>query len=72
MANHNNNIQFDGTLREIKICGELVSTQFIYSRWKDWVLTDMNAKYLPAFRVDDTNETPYHILDNGWTILSIS
>lgn len=49
----------------------------IYSRWKDWIIKDDNAKYLPAFYsiggdiVDPTIGTTiplYAFLINGWRI----
>jgi hypothetical protein len=53
------------------------TVQFIYSRWKDWVYEDTNAKYLPAFRqsggdplTPGINAGTYFFLRNdlGWRI----
>lgn len=41
-------IIFDGTNRLIRL-DEAYSVAYITSRWKDWVLTNDNAKYPPAF-----------------------
>jgi hypothetical protein len=71
MVNHHPNIEFNGDSREILIYGEVPQIEWIYSRWKDWVLRDLNAKYLPAFTVIN-GETQTYIIDNGWRILSIS
>jgi hypothetical protein len=51
--------------------------QEVYSRWKEWVLTDDNSKYVEAFRsvagdpISNTqNISPYIFLNNtaGWRI----
>ena len=47
----------------------------IYSRWKEWVMADNNAKYLPAFRSIGGDSlggalyvSLYLFLQNGWRI----
>jgi hypothetical protein len=46
-------ISFDGTNRIVTLAPGVsqVSADFIYSRWKDWVMDHSNARFLPAFRV---------------------
>ncbi len=46
-------ITFDGPNKIIQLdtVTTVYSAEYIYSRWKDWVLLSDNAKYLEAFRV---------------------
>jgi hypothetical protein len=63
---------FDGEKLKITVLDKLcVNIECIYSRWKEWVLKDDNAKYLQAFYVIDS-DTPIYILINGWTIRGIN
>lgn len=70
---------FDGDNKRINLTSG--TTEFsvfeLWSRWVDWVATDDNTKYLPAFRVvggDPIDEgagtyvTSYFFLLNGWRI----
>ena len=52
-----------------------MSATQVYSRWKDFVTTGSNAKYLPAFTTvggdplgNSVFITPYFFLVNGWKI----
>ncbi len=70
-------ITFDGPNKRI-VLGALDTTlaaTTIYSRWKDWVATSDNQKYLQAFITvggdplgNDIYITPYYFLTNGWKI----
>lgn len=69
---------FDGP-NKIIICDSGVTsftTAGLYSRWKEWVQQDDNAKYQPAFE-NSVGGNPlgggvalgaYYFLTNGWTI----
>ena len=53
----------------------IVSSTFIYSRWKEWIKQSDNAKYLVAFTTvggdplgNNVFITPYYFLMNGWKI----
>jgi len=70
---------FDGTNKLITCLSGTISftAQEIYSRWKEWVLTDDNSKYDEAFRsvagdpISDTQSiSPYIFLNtvDGWRI----
>lgn len=68
-------ITFDPINRRIVLDSTFVDVQDIYSRWKEWVRLDDNAKYLQAFRVvgGDPLGGPlfvslYCFLLNGWRI----
>lgn len=68
-------ITFDPTNKRIVLDSSYVNTGQIYSRWKEWVRTSDNAKYLPAFRViggdplgGDLYVSLYLFLQNGWRI----
>jgi len=70
-------VSFDGINRLI-IAGTgttALDVASMYSRWKEWVATSDNSKFLPAFSVvggDPTIEgqymTSYFFLENGWKI----
>lgn len=40
----------------------------IYSHWKRWVLTGLNAMHTPAFRTEMENEKQVIILNEDWTL----
>lgn len=70
-------INFNGPakLMELGATDTALSATQIYSRWKDWVATSDNAKYLVAFTTvggdplgNDVFITPYFFLMNGWKI----
>jgi hypothetical protein len=68
-------ITFDAANKRIVLSTALVTTGEIYSRWKEWVRTGDNAKYLPAFRViggdplgGDLYVSLYLFLLNGWRV----
>jgi hypothetical protein len=68
-------ITFDPTSKRIILGSTYVTTAQIYSRWKEWVRTADNAKYLPAFRVIGGDPlggalyiSLYLFLQNGWRI----
>jgi hypothetical protein len=68
-------ITFDPTNKRIILGSAFVSTSQIYSRWKEWVQTADNAKYLPAFRAIGGDPlggalyvSLYLFLQNGWKI----
>jgi hypothetical protein len=48
------------------IISNINDIEYIYSRWKEWMLKDLNAMYLPAFKWEG-NEIK---LDNDWSILN--
>lgn len=72
-------VTFDGPNKLI-ICDSgttTISVADVYSRWKDWVATSDNSKYLDAFRVvggdpidagAGTYVTSYFFLTNGWRV----
>ena len=52
-----------------------VDAVYLYSRWKDWLATGTNAKFLPAVAVvggdpigTGVSITPYVFLQNGWKV----
>jgi len=56
-------VEFNGKNKTIKLLdNNPINNEYIYSRWKEWVLEDLNAKYLPAFEVIDDE----YVLINGW------
>lgn len=62
---------FDGEKLKITVLDKLcVNIECIYSRWKEWVLKDDNAKYLQAFYVINSESTLYTLI-NKWTIHGI-
>ena len=70
-------ITFNGPSKLIEVGAADVSltATYIYSRWKDWVATSDNAKYLPTFSTVGGDPlggsvyiTPYFFLVNGWKI----
>ena len=70
-------ITFNGPSKLIEVGAadtSLTATQ-LYSRWKDWVATSTNAKYLEAFDTvggdplgSGISITPYFFLVNNWKI----
>jgi hypothetical protein len=56
---------FDGINKIITVDSNNINLLEMYSRWKEWVLSFDNAKFLPAFLYhnDDTIE-----MINGWKI----
>ena len=72
-------ISFNGTSKIITLSAGTVtlSVRDVWSRWVDWVLTDDNSKYLPAFEnvggndinVSEGTSIPIYVfLVNGWQI----
>lgn len=68
-------ITFDPANNRIILDSTYVEVQDIYSRWKEWVKTSDNAKYLPAFRAIGGDSlggglyvSLYTFLINGWRI----
>ena len=68
-------ITFDPINRRIVLDSANVSVQYIYSRWKEWVMQDDNAKYLSAFYTLGGDPlggglyvASYFFLMNGWRI----
>lgn len=68
-------ITFDPSTKRIVLDSTYVEVQDIYSRWKEWVQTGDNAKYLPAFRSIGGDSlggslyvSLYCFLLNGWRI----
>ena len=68
---------FDGPSRRIELTPgtTILDLQDCYSRWKEWVQADSNAKYLGAFLAiggdpigGGISITPYYFLVNGWRI----
>lgn len=68
---------FDGPSKTIILASgaSALEVSDLYSRWKDWVATGDNTKYLPAFDVVGGNPTigsnsisSYFFLLNGWKI----
>lgn len=68
---------FDGASRRIILSSGVTALDVkdCYSRWKEWVATSDNSKYLPAFEVVGGNPTvgsntisSYFFLLNGWKI----
>lgn len=70
---------FDGVNKKIYIAPEVSNIgvkENIYSEWKEWLMQDANAKYLPAIRViggDSLGSNLYagdlYFLMNGWQII---
>lgn len=71
-------VSFDGATKVITCTSGTTSLDIrkdAYSRWKDWVLTDDNAKYLQAFSTLGGDEIAtgefvgdFYFLENGWKI----
>lgn len=71
-------ITFDGPNKLIILSTGTTSVSAIeiYSRWKEWVATSTNAKYLPAFQNSvggdslgaGVNLGSYFFIQNGWRI----
>ncbi len=68
-------ITFEPSTKRIVLDSTYVEVQDIYSRWKEWVRTGDNSKYLPAFRVIGGDPlggslyvSLYCFLLNGWRI----
>ena len=68
-------ITFDPAAKRIILDSTSVTVQEIYSRWKEWVKTSDNAKYLQAFRAIGGDPlggalyiSLYAFLMNGWRI----
>lgn len=68
-------ITFEAVNKRIVLGSALADTKDVYSEWKQWWMTDDNAKYLPAFRVvggdplsSDRSVPTYLFLENGWRI----
>ncbi len=69
---------FNGETRRININADQTAIDVkldLYSDWKEWVLEDDNAKYLPAFSTtggdeisDSESVGDYYFLENGWKI----
>jgi len=68
---------FDGPNRLIIVASGTLSIEMsdVYSRWKDWVQTSDNSKYLKAFSVvggeptvQGQTITPYFFLENDWKV----
>lgn len=69
-------ISFNGNNKEIIIDSseydEEIMSEKIYSAWKKWVFQDLNAKYLPAFKMENISDKKdnYKIsLINDWEII---
>lgn len=69
--------QFIGETKVIQLTPGIteINVTDMYSRWKDWVQINDNAKFLPAFRVVGGEPTigsnrisPYYFLMNGWRL----
>jgi hypothetical protein len=74
-------VAFDGPSRLIIVASGTLNINMndVYSRWKDWVQTSDNSKYLHAFSVvggeptvQGQSITPYFFLENGWKIDAVS
>jgi len=72
-------IEFDGPNKRINLTTGTITLNVVdlWSRWVDWVATDDNSKYLPAFSTtggDDidvsagTSIPIYAFLQNGWRV----
>jgi hypothetical protein len=68
-------ITFDAATKRIVLDSSFADVGDIYSRWKEWVRTSDNAKYLPAFRAIGGDPlggalyvSLYTFLVNGWRI----
>lgn len=70
-------ITFNGPAKLIEVGASdtTLTATYIYSRWKDWVATSSNAKFLQAFTTVGGDPlggsvfiTPYFFLTNGWKI----
>lgn len=70
-------VSFDGPGRLIIATAgtTALSAVDIYSRWKDWLASGDNAKYLQAFSIvggdpigGGNSITPYVFLENGWRL----
>lgn len=68
-------ITFDASTKRIILDSTYVEVKDVYSLWKEWVKTDDNSKYLPAFRAiggdplgGDLYISLYTFLINGWRL----
>ena len=68
-------ITFDPAAKRIILDSTFVDVRDVYSRWKEWVKTGDNAKYLPAFRAIGGDPlggglyiSLYTFLINGWRL----
>lgn len=61
-------IEFDGINKIIFVDKTEVKVEEIYSRWKDWVLKDLNAMFFQAFIQDEVNGEIMYYLINDWKI----
>lgn len=68
-------ITFDAANKRIILDSTFVDVKDIYSRWKEWVQTGDNSKYLPAFRAIGGDPlgaglyiSLYTFLINGWRL----
>ena len=63
-------IEFDGQNRIIYIDNviDTINIKSIYSRWKDWVLVDLNAMYFQAFACENIDNEIQYYLTNDWKI----
>lgn len=68
-------ITFDPIAKRIILDSTFVDVRDVYSRWKEWVKTSDNAKYLPAFRAIGGDSlggglfiSLYTFLINGWRL----
>lgn len=68
-------VTFDPINKRIILDSSYVDTSELYSRWKEWVQTGDNLKYLPAFSSvggdplsADRSIPVYLFLENGWRI----
>jgi len=71
-------ISFDGTTKIISLSTETtLSVRELWSRWVDWLLTDDNSKFLPAFESVGGNDIDvsagtkipiYAFLVNNWKV----
>lgn len=68
-------ITFDPIAKRIILDSAFVDVKDVYSRWKEWVRVDDNAKYEPAFTTLGGDPlggglfvASYFFLENGWKI----
>jgi hypothetical protein len=67
---------FDGVNRLVKLNNTgSISVEDMFSRWKEWVLTSDNSKYVQAFRsvggdplTETSNLGSTYFLTNGWLL----
>lgn len=68
-------LTFDPTNKRIILDSTNIDAIELYSRWKEWVVTSDNAKYLPAFSTVGGEPlggglfvSQYYFLLNGWRV----